>query len=94
VGPVKAMELIKKYGRLENIEGYDKEKIESFIELRKLFRIDYPLMKKYVNKDIDEEALYNFMEEKRIRVGRNKVEEVIKKINKKVELVFADEMEE
>jgi hypothetical protein len=31
------------------------------------------------------------MEEKRIRVGRNKVEEVIKKINKKVELVFADE---
>ena len=93
VGPVKALELIKKYGRLENIEGYDKEKIESFIELRKLFRIEYPLMKKYVNKDIDEEALYNFMEEKRIRVGRNKVEEVIKKINKKVELVFADEEE-
>ena len=48
-------------------------------------------MKKYVNKDIDEEALYNFMEEKRIRVGRNKVEDVIRKINQKVELVFADE---
>jgi len=91
VGPVKALELIKKYGRLENIEGYDKEKINSFVELRKLFRIDYPLMKKYVNKDIDEEALYNFMEEKRIRVGRHKVEEVIRKINQKVELVFADE---
>jgi 5'-3' exonuclease len=91
VGPVKALELIKKYGRLENIEGYDKDKINSFVELRKLFRIDYPLMKKYVNKDIDEEALYNFMEEKRIRVGRHKVEEVIRKINQKVELVFADE---
>lgn len=91
VGPVKAMELIKKYGRLENIEGYDKEKINSFIELRKLFRIDYPAMKKYANTDIDEEALLNFVEDKRIRVGRNKIEEVVKKINKKVELVFADE---
>ena len=91
VGPVKALELIKKYGRLENIEGYDKEKINSFIELRKLFRIDYPAMKKYANKDIDEEALLNFVEDKRIRVGRNKIEEVVKKINKKVELVFADE---
>ena len=93
VGPVKAMELIKKYGRLENIEGYDKEKINSFIELRKLFRIDYPAMKKYANKDIDEEALLNFVEDKRIRVGRNKIEEVVKKINKKVELVFADDEE-
>ncbi len=91
VGPVKALELIKKYGRLENIEGYDKEKINSFIELRKLFRIDYPAMKKYANKDIDEEALLNFVEDKRIRVGRQKIEEVVKKINKKVELVFADE---
>ena len=91
VGPVKALELIKKYGRLDNIEGYDKEKINSFIELRKLFRIDYPAMKKYANKDIDEEALLNFVEDKRIRVGRNKIEEVVKKINKKVELVFADE---
>lgn len=91
VGPVKALELIKKYGRLENIEGYEKEKINSFIELRKLFRIDYPAMKKYANKDIDEEALLNFVEDKRIRVGRNKIEEVVKKINKKVELVFADE---
>ncbi len=91
VGPVKALELIKKYGRLENIEGYDKEKINSFIELRKLFRIDYPPMKKYANKDIDEEALLNFVEDKRIRVGRQKIEEVVKKINKKVELVFADE---
>lgn len=93
VGPVKAMELIKKYGRLENIEGYDKEKINSFIELRKLFRIDYPPMKKYANTDIDEEALLNFVEDKRIRVGRNKIEEVVKKINKKVELVFADDEE-
>ena len=91
VGPVKAMELIKKYGRLENIEGYDKDKINSFVELRKLFRIDYPPMKKYANTDIDEEALLNFVEDKRIRVGRNKIEEVVKKINKKVELVFADE---
>ena len=48
-------------------------------------------MKKYANKDIDEEALLNFVEDKRIRVGRNKIEEVVKKINKKVELVFADE---
>jgi len=91
VGPVKALELIKKYGRLENIEGYDKDKINSFIELRKLFRIDYPPMKKYANKDIDEEALLNFVEDKRIRVGRQKIEEVVKKINQKVELVFADE---
>jgi 5'-3' exonuclease len=91
VGPVKALELIKKYGRLENIEGYDKDKINNFIELRSLFRIDYPPIKKYANKDIDEEALYNFIEDKRLRVGRQKIEEVVKKINQKPELVFADE---
>lgn len=91
VGPVKALELIKKYERLENIEGYDKDKINSYIEMRKLFRIDYPPIKKYANKDIDEEALYNFIEEKRLRVGRQKIEEVVKQINKKPELVFADD---
>ena len=91
VGPVKALELIKKYGRLENIEGYDKDKIVNFIELRSLFRIDYPPIKKYANKDIDEEALYNFIDDKRLRVGRQKIEEVVKKINQKPELVFADD---
>lgn len=91
VGPVKALELIKKYGRLEDIEGYDKDKINSYIEMRKLFRIDYPSIKKYANKDIDEEALYNFIEEKRLRVGQQKIQEVVKQINKKAELVFADE---
>lgn len=91
VGPVKALELIKKYGRLENIEGYDKDKINSYIDMRKLFRIDYPPIKKYANKDIDEEALNNFIEEKRLRVGQQKIQEVVKQINKKPELVFADE---
>lgn len=91
VGPVKALELIKKYGRLEDIEGYDKDKINSYIEMRKLFRIDYPPIKKYANKDIDEEALYNFIEEKRLRVGQQKIQEVVKQINKKAELVFADD---
>jgi 5'-3' exonuclease len=56
VGPVKAIELIKKFGSLENIEGYDKDKINSYIELRSLFNIDYPPIKKIANSDIDEDA--------------------------------------
>ncbi len=91
VGPVKAIELIKKFGRLEDIEGYDKEKINSFVELRSLFNVEYPPMKKLKNKDIDEDALLNFIEEHRLRVGREKVEQTIKIINKKAEIVFADE---
>jgi 5'-3' exonuclease len=91
VGPVKAIELIKKFGRLEDIEGYEKEKINSFIELRELFNVEYPPMKKLKNKDIDEEALLNFIEEHRLRVGREKVEQTIKIINKKAEIVFAED---
>jgi 5'-3' exonuclease len=91
VGPVKAIELIKKFGRLEDIEGYDKEKINSYIEMRSLFNVEYPPMKKLANKDIDEEALLNFIEEHRLRVGREKVEQTIKIINKKAELVFFDD---
>jgi hypothetical protein len=93
VGPVKAIELIKKFGRLEDIEGYDKEKINSYIEMRSLFNVEYPPMKKLKNKDIDEEALLNFIEEHRLRVGREKVEQTIKIINKKAEIVFFEDDE-
>jgi 5'-3' exonuclease len=91
VGPVKAIELIKKFGRLEDIEGYDKEKINSYIELRSLFNVEYPHMKKLKNGDIDEEALLNFIEEHRLRIGREKVEQTIRIINKKAEIVFTEE---
>jgi len=91
VGPVKAIELIKKFGRLEDIEGYDKDKLNSYIEMRSLFNVEYPPMKKLANKDIDEEALLNFIEEHRLRVGREKVEQTIKIINKKAEIVFTEE---
>lgn len=91
VGPVKAIELIKKFGRLEDIEGYEKEKIDSYVELRSLFKIEYPPMKKLKNKDIDEEALLNFIEENRLRVGRDKIEQTIKIINKKAEIVFTED---
>ena len=50
-------------------------------------------MKKLKNKDIDEEALLNFIEEHRLRVGREKVEQTIKIINKKAEIVFAEDDE-
>ena len=91
VGPVKAIELIKKFGKLEDIEGYDKEKLNSYIQMRSLFNVEYPPMKKLKNKDIDEEALLNFIEEHRLRVGREKVEQTIKIINKKAEIVFTED---
>jgi 5'-3' exonuclease len=90
VGPVKALELIKKYNSLEGIEGYDKDKIESYIQMRKLFNVDYPSMKKLANKDIDEEALLNFIEDHHLRVGRERVEQVVKKVNAKAKIVFSD----
>jgi len=90
VGPVKALELIKKYNSLEGIEGYDKEKIESYIQMRKLFNVKYPPVKKLANKDIDEEALLNFIEDHHLRVGRERVEQVVKKVNAKAKIVFSD----
>ena len=90
VGPVKAIELIKKYERLEDIP-IEREKIEKYLELRSLFNVEYPPMKKLANGTIDEEALLNFIDEHRIRIGSQRVKEVTKIVNTKAKIVFNEE---
>ena len=89
VGPVKAIELIKKHERLEDIP-IERDKIEKYLELRSLFNVEYPPMKKLANKEIDEDALLNFIEEHRIRIGAQRVREVVKVVNTKAKIVFND----
>jgi flap endonuclease-1 len=89
VGPVKALELIKNYKSIDNIEGYDIS-ILKHEDIRKLFNPIYKKIKKLRNKDIDEEALFSFIDEHNLRVNRNKVSETIKIIHKKPEINFID----
>ena len=89
VGPVKAIELIKKQERLEDIP-IERDKIEKYLELRSLFNVEYPPMKKLANKEIDEDALLNFIEEHRIRIGAQRVRELVKVVNTKAKIVFND----
>jgi hypothetical protein len=47
-------------------------------------------MKKLANKEIDEDALMNFIEEHRIRIGAQRVRDVVKVVNTKAKIVFND----
>jgi flap endonuclease-1 len=89
VGPVKALELIKKYNLIDNIEGYDIS-ILKHEDIRKLFNPIYKKIKKLKNKDIDEDALFNFIDEHNLRINRSKITEAISLIHKKPELSFVD----
>ena len=48
-------------------------------------------MKKLANGSIDEEALLNFIDEHRIRIGAQRVKEVTKIVNTKAKIVFNEE---
>ena len=89
VGPVKALELIHKYGRLEDIEGYDTEKIQHYIEMRKLFLPVYPNMKEIVCTPVDIPALDSFIEEYNLNIRSDRVEQMFKE-RVKPKIVFTD----
>jgi 5'-3' exonuclease len=93
VGPVKALELIKKYKSIDNIEGYDISKL-NHQDIRKLFNPQYKKIKKIAHKKIDEDALYEFIEEHNLRIGRNKIEGALKIINEKPKIIFQSSDEE
>ena len=89
VGPVKALELIKKYNSIDNIQGYDISML-NHVDIRKLFNPTYKKIKKVLNKDIDEDALQNFIEEHNLRINKNRISEAIKIIQQKASLSFID----
>ena len=89
VGPVKALELIKKYISIDNIQGYDISML-NHVDIRKLFNPTYKKIKKVLNKDIDEDALQNFIEEHNLRINKNRISEAIKIIQQKASLSFID----
>ena len=87
VGPVKALELIKKYGKIENIEGYDISNLNQ-VEIRKLFRPEYEEIEEYVESEIDEDALYEFIEEYHVRISKDRLKHVLEKIKEKPEIIW------
>jgi 5'-3' exonuclease len=89
VGPVKALDLIKRYGSIDNIEGYDIS-ILKHEEIRKLFNLEYPPMKKIKQRQIDENALYAFIDEHNLKVGYDRIKQAIIKKKEKLELVFEE----
>ncbi len=93
VGPVKALELIKKYEKLENMLdiGYDNEKINSYIEMRKLFLPSYKKIKSIVTQDVDMDALETFILEHNLTIRMDKVEKLIEESKEKPQLVFSDD---
>jgi 5'-3' exonuclease len=87
VGPVKALELIKKYKTIEQIQGYDISNVNQ-VEIRKLFRPEYELIEEYVESEIDEDALYNFIDEYNIRISKDRLKTILKKIQEKPTIVW------
>jgi len=91
VGPVKALELIKKYKSIDNIEGYDISTL-NHKEIRELFKMEYPLMKKIKQKEIDEDQLFQFIDEHNLKIGAQRVREFVKSISNKSNIVFIDDL--
>ena len=60
------------------------------VDIRKLFNPTYKKIKKVLNKDIDEDALQNFIEEHNLRINKNRISEAIKIIQQKASLSFID----
>lgn len=87
VGPVKALELIKKYETIEKIEGYDISNLNQ-VEIRKLFRPEYDKIEEYVDSEIDEDALYEFIEEYHVRISKDRLKHVLEKIKEKPEIIW------
>ena len=89
VGPVKALELIKKFGSIDNIEGYDIS-ILNHQHIRTLFNPEYKPMKKLTNKKVNKDALIGFIEEHNLRLSYERIESMIKIINLEPNIVFSD----
>ena len=93
VGPVKAFELIKKYGCIENIKEYDTTVLKHE-EIRKLFNPVYPLKeslkeKFFTRREIDEEVFSNFVDEHDLKLNYLYIKSIVKKLNKKeIEIEF------
>jgi len=89
VGPVKALELIKKYKSIDNIQGYDITVLKHQ-DIRKLFNLEYPLIKRIKQKNIDEPALYGFIDEHNLKIGYDRIQNALKKTKEKMEILFDD----
>jgi 5'-3' exonuclease len=90
VGPVKAYELIKKYGCIDNIKEYDIS-ILKHQEIRELFKPVYPLKEEnlFKKQEVDEDVLSNFIDEHNLKIFN--INQLIKKLNKKeIEIEFTD----
>ena len=87
VGPVKALQLIQKYGCIEKIEGYDISNVNQ-VAIRKLFCPDYEEIEEYVETEIDEDALDEFIEEYHLRISKERLKNALKIVKEKPTIVW------
>lgn len=87
IGPVKGLELIKKYRCIENIKEHDFSKIE-YNDIRRLFNKEYEVKMIKPHRDIDREALESFIDEHNLNTNINRLDKIINECNKEVEILF------
>lgn len=87
IGPVKGLELIKKYRCIENIKEHDFSKIE-YNDIRRLFNKEYEVKMIRPHRDIDREALESFIDEHNLNTNINRLDKIINECNKEVEILF------
>lgn len=87
IGPVKALDLIKKYKKIENIKEYDFS-VMNYATIRPLFNPVYDNIKIKHHRKIDRDALETFLDEHNISYNLTRLNKIIYDIEKEVEIEF------
>jgi len=87
VGPVKALDLIKKYNSIENIEGYDISNVNQ-VNIRKMFNKEYELVNVIKHKKINKDALENYIDQYNLNVN---IDYILSSFKPKITIVFEEE---
>jgi 5'-3' exonuclease len=87
VGPVKALDLIKRYNRIDNIEGYDISNVNE-VNIRKMFNKEYELVNVIKHKKINKDALENYIDQYNLNVN---IDYILSSFKPKVTVVFEEE---
>ena len=93
VGPVKALDLIRSFGCIENIEGYDVSSLDH-IKIRDLFNRSYETIRVKPHKKIDRDALDGFIDEHNLQSNSSRLEKMIDECEQAPEINFVDEFDQ
>jgi flap endonuclease-1 len=90
VGPVKALQLIHTYNQIEHISEYDFTNID-YKNIRSLFNKDYNMIRVKKHKNIDKDALQNFIDQYNLQVNNIHLDKIIDDCEKSPKIIFIDD---